>query len=406
MIYDWAAFLVLSGLLLAGAAALVPTKWPRALRRAVVLAVAVRIVASTARLAVIQYYYGRGDAIRYFDVGSRLADNLRAWEFDEFFYGQLWGSPFIDRIAGVVILFVGPSIRATFLVFSVLPLIGLVLMCLTFARSFPWANTERFTSVLLFWPSLWFWPSSIGKESIIILAVGLIAYGYVGSGKTIRWGFLVCGLCLAMGVRPHIAILIAISIAAAEWAAPAKAWSVSHLARGFALAVVAIGTVSWGLGQFGLDPGDFERIQDFVRFRSGQTSQGRSQIQQVTGVLLVPMSFVNVFLRPFLWEARNPFILFAAIETIVLWVLIFRDRRRVWATLRSFREHRLLRLTIPVGVVLIVFYGGFVSNLGILARQRVVILPFIFVVVVAAAGLARHVPRARQAGRMYQRRTG
>jgi hypothetical protein len=100
-------------------------------------------------------------------------------------------------------------------------------------------------------------------------------------------------------------------------------------------------------------------------------------------------------LRPFPWEVSNPLVLLSAAEVLVFWGLLLQRRDRFALLFNLWRQSRLLRLLFPLVAVLIFFYGGFVSNLGILARQRVVILPFMFVFVEALGNVAR-VPMPRR----------
>src|SRR6266850_1356449 len=67
-------------------------------------------------------------------------------------------------------------------------------------------------------PSLLFWPSSIGKEAWMMFALGIAAYGaaVLLKGATLR-GLAICaaGLWLTGSVRPHMAALVAVSLALA-----------------------------------------------------------------------------------------------------------------------------------------------------------------------------------------------
>jgi hypothetical protein len=79
--------------------------------------------------------------------------------------------------------------------------------------------------------------------------------------------------------------------------------------------------------------------------------------------------------------------LLSGIEVVVFWALVWHRRHSLRSFLR-WRESRLLLLVVPLTLILTLFYGGFVANLGILARQRVVVLPFMFLLAEAAPALA------------------
>ena len=91
---------------------------------------------------------------------------------------------------------------------------------LAFYRAFriavPSGNARWFAALLFFFPSFVFWPSSIGKESWMVLAIGIAAYGSarILAGETSRgalWAIL--GMVLAYPVRVHISGMIAIALA-------------------------------------------------------------------------------------------------------------------------------------------------------------------------------------------------
>ncbi len=123
MTYNILAFLMLSilALVLAGAAGR-RIRWvsPRLLMAAVLL----RIVGSTARYEVMERFYrGVGDAVDYYRNGLGFAEHV--WAFDSASYhpmsgsrGRWWGTQFLRNISGLAVSVVGPSLRAEFLLFS------------------------------------------------------------------------------------------------------------------------------------------------------------------------------------------------------------------------------------------------------------------------------------------------
>lgn len=392
-VYDWAVFAVVSAAVLIGANVALPRSWPPGFRRVVLFAVAARIPASLARLLVISAWYGRGDAYRYFGDGLVARELLFRGDFDAFFAGVPWGTAFIVRLSGAVLTVVGPSIHTEFLVFSLFGLTGLVLIALVFARAYSGSSeVRRFTVVLLFWPSVMFWPSSVGKEAVIMLASGLCVYGWYGRSGAIRWPVLIAGIALAMLIRPHIAMMIGVALGTAEWIAVDRPWTISRIARAIVLAAVAVYTATAALQQLGVEA-SLESVQDFVDVRSGKSEQGGSRITVVTGPAAVPLAFVNVLLRPFPWEVRNPLIALAALEIAFFWRTVWVRRHALVPALRRWRKHRLLLFVVPVTLVLTFFYGSFIGNLGILARQRVIILPMLFLLIHVTARRPTGMPR-------------
>ena len=82
----------------------------------------------------------------------------------------------IGLVLAVVYLFTGTSRWAGAFVFSWLAFGGRLLMWRALRRAVPEADDKRYLMLLLFFPSLLFWPSSIGKEALMIFALGVVSY--------------------------------------------------------------------------------------------------------------------------------------------------------------------------------------------------------------------------------------
>ncbi len=121
-------------------------------------------------------YGGGADSARYDDAGERISAALRAglpWVA----HGPFPGTAFIEGFTGYVYLLLGPTLIGGFLFFSWLGFWGLLLFQRAFATALPDGDARRYALLVLFLPSLLFWPSSIGKEAWMTLALGLGAYG-------------------------------------------------------------------------------------------------------------------------------------------------------------------------------------------------------------------------------------
>lgn len=344
---------------------------------------AARVVGGVARHQVNEVFYnGSGDSKRYFAYGATHASDV--WSLDFGFLvaddARWWGTRFIENLSAFVIALVGENILSGFVVFAMFSLAGVTLLALAF-RSVRGEKEERlFASLLLLWPSLWFWPSSMGKDAVMLLGVGLTVFGYVGRGERVAVGALVAGFTILTCIRPHVAAIVAGGMVAAELLRARAGGKMSWFRR---LSLVSIGVAggATALSQFGLDITDVEGIEETFDRYSGQTSTGGSMIGSSSGGTAVAMALVNSLMRPFPWEAHHIFALFASIEVWALWTYLWARRRTFGPVLRRWRSDRLLRVGVPVGLLLAFFYGLAMSNLGIIARQRVVILPFLFMLI-------------------------
>jgi hypothetical protein len=393
MFIEWFSFSLVSVAALAVAAGLASSPHLRVVRNLLIAGALMRIVGVFARHAMIfDLYNGGSDAVGYFNAGRIIADHFLALDFSILGSAQggahLWGTQAVRYASGLVITLVGSSVRGTFLVFSMAAFVGLACMAIAFGRTNRSGSIRRCVLLLLFWPTLWFWPSSIGKEAMLLLAIGLVTLGYVGRAERIHWIQMVSGLTLALAIRPHVAGVLAVSVCVAEWAA--RGWTARRAVQAVLASAMAIWLLIVAFDFLGLASADADVLQDFVLDTAAHTNQGGSAFEQ-TGNLVtaLPMAFVNILCRPFVTEAQNPMALVSSLEMVAFWVLVFANGRQLWLVLRSWRFNRLLRFAIPFSLLYILMIGLTFQNLGIIARQRALVMPALLLMLAAAVPAAR-----------------
>jgi len=366
----------------------------------VLAAVALRVLGGLLRHFVItDYYHGYGDAIRYHVDGLAYAEALWDFDMDRFFDlatgGQWWGTQFLLYVSGVSLAIIGPTLRGEFVFFSLIGLVG----CFAFATAYTRSGDRHskvvvrdYVWLLCLWPSMWFWPSSIGKEAILLCGLGIAVLGYVGNRGHIRWIPFAAGTLLTFSIRPHVAAVFIASVLVAEWFGGGRRWTVARTFQAFASVVLFVFIVKEATAQFGFEVTDLEGANEFFQFRAGQTQAGGSEITSVGGGPLgVIMAYVNILFRPFLFEAHNVMSLFSAVEVTALWVFAFRRRRRIAYALRNWKKDRFLRIGVPMTLLYVLMIGLTFSNLGIIARQRVLVMPFLFALLVGKRPVAKKV---------------
>ncbi|MGH8939164.1 MAG: hypothetical protein ACRDV2_07425, partial [Actinomycetes bacterium] len=177
-----------------------------------VTALVVKLAMSVPRWAVAFVMYdGSADASSYNDSGRELAPLYRELVFPFSDQPGGFGTKVVSSLTGGVYAVTGPTLIGGFLVFSWLGFWGLVL-CYRSARiAVPSLEAKRYAALIFFLPSMAFWPSSIGKEAVITLGLGLTLYGAARVFARERLGLLAVsgGLTICYLVRPHIAALLA-----------------------------------------------------------------------------------------------------------------------------------------------------------------------------------------------------
>ena len=141
----------------------------------------VKIVFTFIRYFFITVVYGdNGDAGLYSAAGSIFMELYRSGEFVLSIPEIASRGAETERIAafvGMIYVVTGVSRYAASFIFSWLCFTGQVLMYRAFRRGVPDGDSRRYLTLLLFLPSLLFWPSSIGKEALMLFAVGLVSLG-------------------------------------------------------------------------------------------------------------------------------------------------------------------------------------------------------------------------------------
>jgi hypothetical protein len=391
MFVEWCSFLLVCACAVALGAVLGSSADLKVVRNLVIAGALMRIVGVLARHTMIfELYGGVSDAIDYYTTGQVIAEHFRALDFSIIGSGRWgereWGTQAIRYASGLVLTVIGSSVRGGFLAFSLIAFIGLACMAVAFARANRAADKYRVMRwcvlALFFWPSLWFWPSSIGKEAVLLLAVGLVTIGYVGRSERIHWVPLVSGLTLAMSVRPHLAGVLAVSMCVAEWCA--REWTLRRMFQSVAAGALMVWLVGVAFSLLGLSGARADGFETYVLQTAGQTNTGGSSFERSESLVsAVPMAFVNILARPFITEANNAMALASSVEMLALWGIIFTHRRTLGSVLRSWRMNRLVRFAMPFTLLYILMIGITFQNSGIIARQRTLVIPMVLLMIAA-----------------------
>jgi len=360
----------------------------------IVVAFFVKMLGSLARWWVlVDLYGGSGDAAGYNGRGAAFASVWRSFHVPQIDVGSA-GTTFVSQVTALLYVPHVPSnMLGGFFVFATVAFLGQLLLYAAFRRAVPGARLGWYAVGVLFLPSMVFWPSSIGKESLMIFFIGIAAYGSARllAEYRIRWVIVAAaGMAGAAAIRTHIAALLAASITVAMLLGKAPKVRVAQARRlGFAAVaaaglVVAVTTASL---RFGIDLASASSdVDPFISELQRRTQQGGSSVggQAIRSLADVPAGVMRVMFRPLPNEATSAQGWASALESVALLlvvVLLLPAMIRHLGRLRSY-PYLLFSLVFVVGFVV-----GFstIFNLGILARQRTQMLPF-FVALLAGLG--------------------
>jgi hypothetical protein len=385
-----------------------PDPW---IARLLQIAPLLKLLMTLARFAVAFVVYdGVADAGVYDQEGIRLRESYAEGIFTADLGRPFVGTGFIRMITGLLYTVTGPSLLGAFFIFSWVGFWGLYLFYRAFCLAVPEGDRRRYAVLVLLLPSLLFWPSSLGKEALIAFGLGLFAFGSARVLTNQRLGFTLAatGLLLTGVIRPHVAAMALIGLAAAYLTRrpPAGASITTPLAKLVGLLVLGVGlvlAVNQAQSVLGIDSFNSEAVQTARDSVGSQTNQGGSTFENPE-TDLDPSKFhvavVSVLFRPFPWEAGNLQAFIAALEGLVLLTLFVVGWRRVVGAFRSVLRTPYVVLCITYSVLFIYGFSSF-TNFGILTRQRVQVLPFVLVLICLPPyrGRLRSAPRELLVGR-------
>ncbi|MEO1058453.1 MAG: hypothetical protein AAFY28_16215, partial [Actinomycetota bacterium] len=347
-------------------------------------------------------YGGAADAGRYHNAGKLIAgDVYEGLATPLSLIPRGTTTLFVENFTGLVYGVSGSSRLGGFMVFAWISFWGLCFFVKAAHHAVPQLATRRYAVLVFLFPSLVYWGSSIGKEALVGFCLGLTAWGAAliltrrGSG----WlGLLLTALGLigAAIVRPHFAAIWAGSIVIALVARflidlfrPREDDERRRVQVGTILLVGVAAVGFYVVANVALDflPSPDEEdlaitdevtgIFDEVERR---TATGGSQIDVVSidGPWDYPLAITRTLTRPMVIEANSVGELLPALEmTALLGLGLFSWRRLAHAP--------KMMLTTPylvfAALCLITFGFAFssIGNLGILVRQRSLVLPLLLV---------------------------
>lgn len=349
-----------------------------------------KLLASTGRYWVLQVLYnGSGDATGYHGSGIQNAEIWRSFQIPRMDLGTHW----VEGVTGLIYVPHIPTKLGGFFIFATLAFIGQVLLYAAFRRVFPSPRVIWYAILIFFFPNILYWPSSIGKESLMTLFIGITAYGAARlfvNYQALWIGVFAVGVAGAGAVRSHIALALVLSAGAAIALGRAPKLEAARTRRLLALgglALVLAFAVQYAINDFGIDltQGISDTlIEEELAEVEEQTDTGGSSVEgtAIRTPFDIPQAVLRVVFRPLPYDAHNAQALLNSLAegTLLLALFIWRTPALLRNTIRRWREpYILMALVYSAGFI---FGHSAILNLAIVARQRSQLIPFILVILV------------------------
>ena len=345
------------------------------------------LLAAPAQILVVQHvYHNIADWNRYTNQGAEMAANLHHFDFSTAGtqIGKIVNDGSVSYASGIVMAIVGSDLVATFLVFAWLAFIGGVLYYRAFTLTFGGAGHRRYGYVVFFLPSILFWTGDASKEAIMYFVLSFGAYGAARALRGKRWGFTLMVPCVVLGalVRPNELVLLLGGFAVAMTARVVAGGGAGPLRRvlGFGFGVILL-VVSYSLTQHYLTHGGSLTGQLSATNASNSLNTGGVQsggVPYSSSPITFPRDVYEVLFNPLPFDFHGSSELIASAENTIIFVLIIRSFRQLRMVPRaSFaRPYVLMCLVYSIGFL---YAFAALGNLGLIERERTMLLPFMVV---------------------------
>lgn len=358
------------------------------LRRAYTRGALVRIVGT---VAYLYYAYnltgGSVDAFIYDNWARRFADLFLQGDFSPFtneeMYrgGQFFYTNFVAYPAAFFMIITFDTPFGMYLLFSTACFVGLVFLVKAFFENYPQLDKYRIMTYTFLFPAVWFWTSTIGKDAFVFLGMGILCLGFNRRG--INYVLVLVGLAIVYAFRPPVAYMVIFALAALFIfnISDTIALRLMKVSLGLLISVYLLDMLGEKWRILELDVEAIAQLQE-ITLRNNDYGTGALE-EKSGGIASIPRGIVDVLARPFLWEARDITTFLAAAEINFMILILLINIKAVVRFLRSTIINKFSTFLVAFVLIYVVSTGIFENNVGLIARHRSILFPFLFLMAYA-----------------------
>lgn len=289
---------------------------------------------------------------------------------------------FIDFLTYPFINFFGFNYEMMMLLFAWFGYIGFVYAYLFFRENIPikvsvFKRVDLLT-LILFFPNMHFWTASLGKGAPIFL--GLMLFAYAIKNPKSRIITLILGSILIYYIRPHVFLFIAVGVVLGYMSGREKI----SFGKKLFIYISMIGTLVMVqdsiLGVVGLEDSQ-DIVEDFGEFSSSRSeSLGDSGSGVDMSNYPLPLKFFTFWFRPLFFDAPGLLGLITSVENLIYLLLFFKIIKKDFI---KFVTNSPIAVKMSLVVFLLASFAMtfIMSNLGIIMRQKSMVMYFLFFVI-------------------------
>lgn len=291
-----------------------------------------------------------------------------------------FGTSFVILVTRFFSLHLSFSYLSTFLIFNILGSIGLLFLdhCLTYSVYGRKKFTKFLASLTVFIPSLSFWSSAIGKDSITFLGANLALWAALDFRNRLKFIFI--SILLIALVRPHIAgtMIIALLLSGLFSKSIVLKQKIYILSIAIPITVLSLPLILNYIGLQGTLSANL--LQEYIEQRQISNDGGSSV--DISNMSLPLQMFTYIF-RPLPYEAHSIFALISSLDNLFLLIIFTFFIFSIIFTKQPYNDNSSENISFIVlyFFLTLIVLSVTTANLGIAVRQKLMFMPmFLYLV--------------------------
>jgi len=290
---------------------------------------------------------------------------------------------FIDFIAYPLTSMLNLPYVMVMVIFAWIGYLGFIFSYLFFRENIPVKiklfKRWDFLFILLFLPNMHFWTASLGKGSVIF--VGIMMFVYALKAPKNRWLTLLLGSLITYHVRPHVFMFMVVGAGLGFMSGNKKISMAQKVGAFLAMIVLLIVIQDKVLAVVNLGGSEnvVEDFQDFTSTRAEGLSEDAGSGVDMSSYPL-PLKLFTFWFRPLFIDAPGILGLIVSAENLLYLILAFKIIKKDFISFLK-KSPPLVKTSFVVFFMTSLAMTFVMSNLGIIMRQKSMVMYFLFFVI-------------------------
>jgi hypothetical protein len=304
---------------------------------------------------------------------------------------------FVARLYSPIMIFSYNNYILSTIIAGLIGFSGIWKLYELFCRLYP-NLIKQFSYAILFFPSVIFWSSGLMKDTLTMAAIGWIVYSfyYFAIQRKFKLKYIIVIIISSIIIINIKAYIFAALVPGLfVWFFFGRLKSIKSTVLKFliapALAIIVVAGFSLVLSQMSSTMGEYGSVETALQ-KAQMTQQDLTRSEQYgdnyydigkfeatpVGVLSkAPIATISGIFRPFIWEATNPFILMAALESLFLigFLIYALFKTGLVRFFRNVFSDPILIFSFSFVLIFGFGVGLATANFGALVRYKIPLLP-------------------------------